>query len=310
MRLAITGSSGYLGRLIVSSLEDEPEVDQIVGLDVVDTSYRSTKFKHHRMDARSPQVGQVLKDQRIDSLLHMAWIFNPVHSSATAYDVDVNGSKNVLESCREAGVSHVVIPGSTTAYGAYPDNPDWLTEDSPIRGNEDFAYSSHKALVEEFCDGFEKDNPQIAVTRLRACIVLGKNVDNFVSNLILMRGLKHAIVRNCYPQMQFLHEDDIISLLKLAITQKPRGVYNVAPDDTVSLTDISEILENPLAEYPYWLLRPLTSMLWSLRQLPVPASYLSFLRYRWTASNERLKRELAWEPKHSSREALEALKAR
>ena len=228
MRLAITGSSGYLGRLMVSSLEDESQVTQILGLDLVDTPYCSAKFKYLRMDTSSPQVAQVIKDHGIDTVLHMAWIFNPVHSSTTTYDVDVNGSKNVLESCREAGVEHIVIPGGTTVYGAHPDNPDWLTEKSPIRGNKDFPYSRHKALVEEFCDGFEKDNPQIAMTRLRACIVLGKNVDNFMKTLILMRGLKHAIVRNSYPQMQFLHEDDTVSLLKLAILQRPRGVYNVA----------------------------------------------------------------------------------
>ena len=310
MRLAITGSSGYLGRLLVSSLEDEPQIDRILGLDLVDPAHRSAKFQHQRLDARSPQLAGLLRDQSIDTMVHMAWIFNPVHGSNTAYDVDVNGSKNVLESCREAGVKHIVIPGSTTAYGAHPDNPEWLTEESPVRGNRDFAYSWHKALVEEFCDGFENDNPQIAVTRLRGCIVLGKNVDNFVSSLILMRGLKHAIVRNSYPQLQLLHEDDIVSLLKLAIIQKPRGVYNVAPDDTVSLKDISAIVGNPLAEYPYWLLKPITSILWSLRQLPVPASYLSFLRYRWTASNQKVKRDLGWTPEHSSTEALETLKAR
>ena len=166
MRLAITGSSGYLGRLMVSSLEEESQVSQILGLDLADPPDRSTKFQHQRMDTRSPQVARFLKDHWIDTVLHLAWIFNPGHSSATTYDVDVNGSKNVLESCREAGVEHIVIPGSTTAYGAHPDNPDWLTEESPLRGNKDFPYSRHKALVEEFCDGFEKDNPQITMTRL------------------------------------------------------------------------------------------------------------------------------------------------
>ena len=154
MRLAITGSSGYLGRLIESSLEEESQVSQILGLDLVDTAYRSTKFKHHRMDIRSPQVARVLKEDKIDSVLHLAWIFNPVHRSARTHDVDVNGSKNILESCREAGGEHIVIPGSTTVYGAHPDNPDWLTEKSPIRGNKNFPYSWHKALVEEFCYGF------------------------------------------------------------------------------------------------------------------------------------------------------------
>ena len=147
-------------------------------------------------------------------------------------------------------------------------------------------------------------------TSLRTCIVLGKNVDNFLKTLFLTRGIKHAIVRNSYPQMQFLHEDDTVSLLKLAILQRPRGVYNVAPDDTVALNDIPEIVQNPVVEYPYWLLRPLTSLLWALRQLPVPASYLSFIRYRWTASNRKLKRQLSWTPRYSSREALETLKAR
>ena len=148
-RLAITGSSGYLGRLMVSSLEEEPQVTQILGLDLVDTPYRSVKFKHLSVDTRSPQLAGVLKDYRIVTVLHLAWIFNPIHSSRTMYDVDVNGSKNVLESCRDAGVEHVVIFGSTTAYGAHPDNPDWLTEESPLRGNRDFAYAWHKALVEE-----------------------------------------------------------------------------------------------------------------------------------------------------------------
>ena len=169
MRLAITGSSGYLGRLMVSSLEQESQVAQILGLDIVDTPYWSTKFKHLRMDTRTQKLAQVLKDHRIDTVLHMAWIFDPIHNSGTAYDVDVNGSKNVLESCRDAGVEHIVILGSTTAYGAHPDNPDWLIEESPVRGNRDFPYSRHKVLVEEFCDGFEKENPQISLTRLRAC---------------------------------------------------------------------------------------------------------------------------------------------
>ena len=310
MRLAITGSSGYLGKLVVSSLEEESHVSQILGLDIVGTPHGSRKFSHLDIDTRDPQLTQVLKENEIDALLHLAWIFNPGHNARTMYDVDVNGSKNVLESCRDAGVKHIVMFGSTTAYGAHPDNPNWLTEDSPIRGNRDFPYSWHKALVEEFCDGFEEANSQIALTRLRGCIVLGKNLDNFVKTLILMRGMKHAIIKNYYPRMQFLHEEDAVSLLKLVLFQRPRGVYNVAPDDTVALNDIPLITQNPVVEYPYWLLRPLTGVLWSFRRLPIPASYLSFIRYRWTASNHKLKRKLGWSPRHSTTESLETLKVR
>ena len=69
MRLAITGSSGYLGRLMVSSLGQESQVALILGLDVIDTPYCSARFKHLSMDIRSPQVAQVLRDHRIDTVL-------------------------------------------------------------------------------------------------------------------------------------------------------------------------------------------------------------------------------------------------
>lgn len=128
--------------------------------------------------------------------------------------------------------------------------------------------------MEEFCDCFEQDNPQIAMTRLKDCIVLGGNLDNFVKTLILMRGIKYAIIKNSYPRMQFLHEEDAVSLLKLVLFQRPVGVYNEAPDDTVALNGIPIITQDLVVEYPYWLLRPLMGVLWSLRKLPIPASHL------------------------------------
>lgn len=68
-RLAITGSSGYLGRLIVSALEEESQVSQILGLGVVCIPYGSRKLSHLSMDIRDPQVAEDLNENRIDTLL-------------------------------------------------------------------------------------------------------------------------------------------------------------------------------------------------------------------------------------------------
>jgi hypothetical protein len=45
---------------------------------------------------------------------------------ALEYDVDVNGSRNVLSACVAQGVRHVVVSSSGAAYGYHADNPDWL----------------------------------------------------------------------------------------------------------------------------------------------------------------------------------------
>lgn len=307
MKLAITGVSGYLGRLVVSVLETETAVDQIVGLGITPPGFSSTKLSFTLMDARSANLAGLLENAEFDTMLHLAWIFNPSHNSQLMYDVNVNGTRNVLAACRQAGIKHVVIPGSTTCYGAHADNPDWLEEDRPLLGNPGFSYSHHKVLVERFCDEFEKDNPQIVLTRLRACIVLGGGMDNFIRETLMMRGLRHAAVMGHNPHIQFLHEADLTSLLRQVVIERPRGIYNATPDDSITIAQVAEITRNPIINYPYWLIHPITALLWSLRLLPVPPSYLPFIKYRWTASNARIKAKLGWRPRYSSREALAAV---
>ena len=307
MKIAITGVSGYLGRMIVSALDGEESVTEVLGLDLEAPTYASDKLRYLPIDVRSPQMAQCLREYRAESVLHLAWVFNPSHDARRTYDINVSGTQNVLAACREAEVQYLIIPGSTTAYGAHPDNPEWLTEESPVRGNRDFPYSHHKALVEGLCDEFQCSSPRVTLTRLRACIVLGRRVDNFVRTVILMRGLRHAVVRGYSPPLQLLHEEEMASVLRLAVLQRPQGVYIVAPDDTMTPHQIAEATQIPVAEYPYWLLRPVVALLWSLRQLPGPPSYLPFVRYRWTASNARLKEELGWSPSRSSRDALAAM---
>ena len=44
----------------------------------------------------------------------------------------------------DAGVKRLVVSSSGAAYGYHADNPARLSEDAPLRGNEEFAYSRHK----------------------------------------------------------------------------------------------------------------------------------------------------------------------
>lgn len=300
MKLAITGVSGYLGKTALERLEGEPAITDIIGLDVTAPRFSSPKLRFTRMDIRSPGIAGFLKNAEVDSVLHLAWVFNPMHDRRHMYDVNVNGTLNLMKACRQAGVRHIVIMGSTTCYGAHADNPEWLEEDHPLRGNPDFPYARHKVIVEKFCDDFVREHLDIVVTRLRTCIVLGKNVDNFISRLIFIRGFRHALVRGHNPPIQFLHEDDLARLLALVLLKRPHGPYNVVPDDSLPVRRIAEIARNPFSEYRYWAIRPLMASLWSLRLLPAPATYLPFVMYRWTASNARIKRELGWQPAYST----------
>jgi len=65
-------------------------------------------------------------------------------------DINVNGTKNVLITAARHGVKQIMDCPSSTAYGFHPDNPPVLTEESPLRGNEDFTYAKNKRELESW----------------------------------------------------------------------------------------------------------------------------------------------------------------
>ncbi len=88
-----------------------------------------------RVDVRDRGgVHATLRRANPDVLMHLAFILNPINDERLMYDIDVNGTHNVLEAAAEAGVGQVLVTSSRIAYGAFPDNPVPITEDWPVRG--------------------------------------------------------------------------------------------------------------------------------------------------------------------------------
>lgn len=88
----------------------------------------------------------------VDAIIHLAFVVSPMHDKKEMYDIDVNGTRNVIEAGIEAGVKKFIITSSTMVYGAWEDNPEWLTEDSPKRGHPTYYYNKHKIMVEEVAE--------------------------------------------------------------------------------------------------------------------------------------------------------------
>ena len=136
------------------------------------------------MDVRDRDaVRGALERARADALVHLAFILNPSHDEALMYDVDVNGTHNVLEAAAAAGTSQVLVTSSSTAYGAFPDNPVPLTEDDPVRGVSAFSYARDKTESDRICQLWAARYPDRTMTIVRPCIVFGPNVDNYLVRL-------------------------------------------------------------------------------------------------------------------------------
>ncbi|HYP48393.1 MAG TPA: NAD-dependent epimerase/dehydratase family protein, partial [Thermoleophilaceae bacterium] len=145
MRYLITGGSGYIGSRLVERLASRGDTEKIVICDLAPPRFFLPKTEFERVDVRDRDgVRAQLERTRPDVLVHLAFILNPSHDEGLMYDVDVNGTHNVLEAAAENGIGQVLVTTSAVAYGAVPDNPDPITEDHPVRGVARFSYARDK----------------------------------------------------------------------------------------------------------------------------------------------------------------------
>ena len=305
LRIAITGASGYIAGRLISQLLESDAVEAILATDIRTPRLPpSRRVNFVPWDVAMPNP-RLFSDHRIDAVIHLAYILNPSRRAADARRVNVAGTENVLQACEEAGARRVIYLSSTSVYGAHADNPPFLAETDPIRPLRGFQYSEDKAAAESLLAAFAERNPSVAATTLRVCPVMGPNADNFIADAFRKPFL--PAIADADPPMQFIHEDDLVLALARCLELRPRGVYNLAADGTVRWSEMVAMMNRPLVRLPAPAWRFLISAAWRLRiQNDSPACGLDFIRYRWTASPEKIKAALNIEFRHTSRSAWQS----
>ena len=306
MRYLITGGSGYIGSRLVELLARRDDTEKIVIADVVPPrgGYRP-KTEYERVDVRDRgAVHSALKRANPDVLVHLAFILNPSHDEALMYEVDVNGTHNVLEAAGETGINQVLVTTSAVAYGAFADNPDPITEDHPVRGVARFSYARDKTESDRIVQLWALQHPDVITTIVRPCIVFGPNVDNYLVRLWTKQPFA-VDAGNLDGTIQFVHEDDVVEAISRLLLDRHAGQFNLSPEGLMTLREGAEVLGTTVRRMPLWLYRALAKLLWRLRLSEAPPGQIDFALYPWIVSNEKLKKTLDWTPRYTSRETFE-----
>ena len=83
------------------------------------------------------------------------------------HEVNVLGTKRLLEYCVAYGVKRVVVLSSAYVYGALPDNPYYMDEDYPLNVSRTYPEMRDLAEVDTLATAFLWRHPEIATTILR-----------------------------------------------------------------------------------------------------------------------------------------------
>jgi len=179
-RLAVIGGAGFIGSHIVDQLLAEPVREVII----VDNFVRGTRanIENALKDPRVTLIEGSITDRALmdrvlagtDGLFMLAalWLYECVHEPRKALEVNVDGTWNVIEAARLAGVKRIVYSSSASVYGDAVTLP--MTEEHPF--NNRTMYGATKIAGEQFLRS-QYEQHKLPYVALRYMNVYGPRMD-------------------------------------------------------------------------------------------------------------------------------------
>jgi nucleoside-diphosphate-sugar epimerase len=256
MKIHVTGSAGFLARLILPLLRSAHEVE---------ATDRSTLDV---MDAAA--VRRHFEATRPDMVVHLAALCGAAPSRARPpefFAVNALGTVNVLEACRRAGVPRLLFTSSMTVFGAGDEPRD---EKSPFAPRHPYAVS--KVAAEFACQNYCRDFG-LAIIVLRPTLVIGEGykephaVGDFTETVL--RGDDIVLFGDGSHRRDFVHPEDVARAVAAAVDRlgcAAAGSYdsfNVSNGQVHRMADLAELVIRVVGRGRV-VLRPATEQTFSL----------------------------------------------
>jgi UDP-glucose 4-epimerase len=303
-RVLITGISRFLGGRLAQRLEKDPDVEYVVGVDLDEPTVDLERTEYVRADIRNPLVVKVLQTTEVDTVVHLNIVATPVRAGGRMQmkEINVIGTMQLFAACQKATkVNKLVMKSSTAVYGAGAMDPALFTEEMGSRSART-GYAKDAIEVEQYARDFGRRRPDVGVTILRFANFMGPEIDTPLTRYFALPVVPTALGYD--PRLQFLHEDDAIEVLYRATREPHPGIYNVAGDGIVLLSQALRLMGRPRIPLVLPLVSPVAGLVRRFGLVDFATDQLQFLLYGRVADNARLKSEFGHTPKFSSKGAL------
>lgn len=259
----ITGSSGYVGEMLVDQFSTRDDVKQIIGVDIVapsDLTKNNPKLKFIQANLGDMNWQEQVAVYQPEIVVHTAWQIRELKDKALQFKLNITGSDNVFDFVFNNSFVKKLVHFSTVAsYGAFADNEidKVFTEEDAFR-KTDYFYAEEKRITEEHLkeklSATKVSTPKVYVIRPAAItgprgrfmrIRFGlqstlsgqlKGTKSFWYSVITALVSFTPITRKWCRQ--FIHEDDvndIVALLSFTDIPTDFEAFNAAPPGPVVL---------------------------------------------------------------------------
>ncbi|KZZ46299.1 NAD-dependent epimerase, partial [Oleiphilus sp. HI0085] len=199
----VTGAAGALAQQVINRLRDEY---QIAAVDFRKITYHSDDIPSYKVDFNKRVFEDLFKHHDFDSVIHLGRISSAEETRMRRYNANVLGTQKLLDLSHKYGISNVIVLSTYHVYGSSPYNPALIDETAPLKAAELTMDLVDSVELESLANIYLWRYPDLNITILRPCNIVGPGVRNTISNLL---SSKYApVLMGFSPIMQFIHIDD------------------------------------------------------------------------------------------------------
>jgi UDP-glucose 4-epimerase len=255
-KILVIGGAGFIGSHVVDELTKE-DVEQII---IYDNFCRGSK-ENLEEALKDPRVkiydigGDILQTdilssaiKNCDYVFHLAalWLLQCYEYPRAAFDVNIRGTFNVLEACRDHKIKRLVYSSSASVYGDAIQIP--MTEEHPF--NNRTFYGATKIAGEAMCRVFN-DRYGLPYVGLRYMNVYGARQDykgTYIAVIMKIldridQGLSPIVYGDGSQSYDFIYVSDVaranVCALKSVVSDE---FYNVGSGTKTSIKEVCELL--------------------------------------------------------------------
>ena len=302
MRALITGIAGGLARLVAHELHRR-------GAEIIGVDYRpmTHPLAHpaeiYRANYNKTKIEDIFRRHPPTHVIHLGRVGNLKQTVEKRFDLNVIGSRKVMDLSLRYGASRLVVLSTFHIYGAHPNNHTPIYEDDPLRAGADFPQIADAIQLDNQALAWMYQHPEVKAVVLRPTNVIGPNIHNAMSSFLRSRRI--PVMIGFDPMVQFVHEADLVSAILTALELDHLGVFNVASLGTIPWTGAIEAVGKKK------LLVPSTVAINYLRMAglvsdSLPPYMVNFLKYPCVIADDAFRKTFGWQPQISQEEALRA----
>ncbi|MFH9176029.1 NAD-dependent epimerase/dehydratase family protein [Streptomyces albogriseolus] len=306
----VTGVARQLGGRFVRRIQRDPEVDRVVAVDAVRPEHHLGGADFVQADIRQPTIARVLAESGADTVVHLDVTGTPLGGGgrASLKETNVIGTMQLLGACQKSpNIRRLVVKSSTNVYGSASRDPAVFTESTPPKSLPSGGFAKDAVEVEGYVRGFARRRPDVAVCVLRFANILGPAADTPLASYFALPVL--PTVFGYDPRLQFVHEDDVIEVLRIGAHEPRRstlnsGTFNIAGDGVLLLSQCSRRLGRPTVPLLLPAVTWAGSLMRTLGMSDFSPEQMRLLTHGRVVATDQMRETLGFTPKYSTAETF------